>query len=65
MTPRKDEGRPAPDRATPKSTSSKPHPNARGAGAATTLRAWLLGLALDAQRTDAALLALAFAGWPR
>ncbi len=65
MIPTKDRGRAATDRATPKDTSSKPHLNAPDAGAAINLRAWLLGVALDLQRADAALLALALAGWPR
>lgn len=65
MIPTKDEGRAATDRATPKETSSKPDHSAPDAGAAINLRAWLLGVALDLQRADAAMLALALAGWPR
>lgn len=65
MIPTKDEGRTATDRATPKETSSKRNHIAPDAGAAINLRAWLLGAALDLQRADAAMLALALAGWPR
>lgn len=58
--PRKDEGRAASDRATPKDPSSKAHHIAPDADAAINLRAWLLGAALNLQRADAAVLSLAF-----
>lgn len=65
MIPPKDEGRAASDRATPESTSSKRNLNAPGARAAINFRAWLIGFALDVQRADVAMIALALAGWPR
>lgn len=65
MIPTKYEGRAATDRAAPKETSSKPDHIALRADAAINLRAWLLGVALNLQRADAAMLALALAGWPR
>jgi hypothetical protein len=63
--PTKDEGRAATDRATPKDTSSKPDSIAPAADTAINLRAWLIGFALDVQRADVAMIALALAGWPR
>ena len=63
--PRNDDRRAATDRAIPKDTSSKAHHIAPDTGAAIHLRAWLIGLALDVQRTDTALLALMLAGWSR
>lgn len=65
--PRKDGGRAATDRATPKDTSSKRDHIVPNAGAAINLRAWLIGAALGVQRADVAMiaLALALAGWPR
>lgn len=66
-TPTKDRGRSGGDRATPKETSSKPDHSAPDTGAAINLRAWLIGVALDLPRADAAMiaLALALAGWSR
>ncbi len=52
------------DRAGP-DTASNLNSSAPDAGAAINLRAWLIGFALDVQRTDVAMIALAFAGWPR
>lgn len=65
MIPPKDEGRAASDRATPKDTSSKRDHIALRADAAINLRAWLLGVALNLQRADAAMLSLAFVGVAR
>ncbi len=65
MSPGNGRRRAASDRATPKDTSNEPDHIAPGAGAAINLRAWLIGFALDVQRADVALLALAFVGWPR
>ena len=63
--PTRNEGRAATDRAPPKDTSSKPNHIAPDTGAAINLRAWLVGFALDVQRADVAMIALALAGWPR
>lgn len=66
MTPHtKNEGRAATDRATPKNTSSNFDPIAPATDATIDLHAWLIALAPNVQRADVALLALAFAGWPR
>lgn len=62
MIPTKDEARDGGDRAGP-DTASKSHSIAPDAVAAINLRAWPLGVALDLQRADAAMIALA--GWPR
>jgi len=64
MSPENEGARDGGDRAGP-DTATKPDSSAPDAGAAINLRAWLLGVALDLQRADAAMIALAFAGWPR
>lgn len=64
MSPGNEWARDGGDRAGP-DTASNLDSIAPVAGAAINLRAWLIGVALDFQRTDAALLALALAGWPR
>ncbi len=64
MSPENEWARDGGDRAGP-DTASDLNSSAPDAGAAINLRAWLIGLALDLQRADVALLALAFAGWPR
>ena len=64
MIPTKDEARDGGDRAGP-DTASKPDSIAPDAGAAINLRAWLLGVVLDLQRADVAMIALALAAWPR
>lgn len=63
-SPRNELGRDGGDRAIP-DAASRHKIVAPDAGAAADLRAWLIGLALDMQRTDAALIALKLAGWPR
>lgn len=61
MSPENEGARDGGDRAGP-DTASKPDSIAPDAGAAINLRAWLLGVALDLQRADAAMLSLAFVG---
>jgi len=64
MNPENGRGRDGGDRATP-DTASNRNSIAPAADAAISLRAWLIAFTLAVQRADVALLALAFAGWPR
>ena len=61
MSPEKERARDGGDRAGP-DAASDPDSIAPAAGAAINLCAWLLGVALDLQRADAAMLPLAFVG---
>jgi hypothetical protein len=64
MSPENGRGRDGGDRATP-DTTNRPNSIAPAESAAINLRAWLIGFALNVQRADVAIIALALAGWPR